>query len=140
MHALKYAAFVFVLTSSFKSNCQTSTKDSVPIIVQQMAAHNIYELSSSVGFTGKLSRQYIHFERLFVLASKEQLLHFARQHPSAVARLYCYQALKKRKIPIPKELGQQMKRDSTKVMTMMGCIADKTSVYSLLDRDVFSSY
>ena len=140
MHALKSTAFAFLLTSTIMVNCQESKIDSVAIIVQQMAMHNIYEISSSVGFTGKLSVQYQHFERLLSIASNDQLLQFAKSHMNPVARLYCYQALRKRKVSVPEDLAQQLKKDNTKVMTMMGCIADRIPVNSLLDRDVFYSY
>ena len=140
MSAFKIAAFVFTTIICSNSFGQQSSADSTAILVQKMAAHNIYELSSSVGFTGKLSTQYQLFERLAVIATNERLLDYATHHLNPVARLYCYQVLRKRNVAIPTALVQQMKKDKSIIMTMLGCMADKTTLGSLADRDVFYSY
>ena len=140
MHALKYAFLSLVLLSSTIGYSQRSETDSVAIYVHKMAAHNIYELSTSVGFAGILSTQYQNFERIVSLASEEQLKQFATYHLNPVARLYCYQALKRRNSNIPENLAKQMKKDNTHVTTIMGCIVNKTTVNALLERDVFYSY
>jgi hypothetical protein len=116
---------------------QFRKKDSLSIITEKMAAHNIYELTYAVGITGAPATQYLLFRRLEALASNEQLLHIARHHLSAVVRLYAYQALRKRNVKIPSQLIVQLKADHTKVTTLRGCIAEEKTAAALVDREIF---
>lgn len=102
----------------------------LPVVVSEMAAHDIYE-SETVGIAAIKSKQFARYQQLVTIATEEQLLALADQHASAVVRLYAYQALRERSITIPTAMQQKFKEDETSVQTLDGCIAQKLPLSKL---------
>jgi hypothetical protein len=104
--------------------------------IQEMADHDLYETSRTVGFAGTVSKQYQRFQQLLSLATERQLVELAAEHKNAVVRLYAFQALKKRKAVIPGGLFEQFMNDRTRVTTLNGCVGDKKTVGDLATQDL----
>ena len=115
---------------------QKPKNDSVAIIVTGIANTNIYEVSSTVGYAGSLSKQYQRFEGLSSLATEQQLLDLASRNENAVVRLYALQALKQKKINIPEVLVEQFNNDRTIVTMLKGCIGNKKTVNELAKQNL----
>lgn len=96
----------------------------LPMVVNGMAAHNVYE-SETVGIANALSKQFQRYQQLLAIATDDQLLSLAKEHNNAVVRLYAFQALRERNITIPISLQQKFKDDETIVPVLEGCIANK---------------
>jgi hypothetical protein len=100
--------------------------------IQEMADHDLYETSRTVGFAGTASKQYQRFQQFLSVATEQQLTELAARHKNAVVRLYAFQALKKKKADIPAGLWEQFINDGTAVSTLNGCIGDKKTVSELV--------
>ncbi len=135
--ALAIAFLIFGWTFGFSQDLKS---DSAVLIIKEMAESDIYEVSYSIGYFGSLSLQYQRFEKLLSLASQQQLIDFATNANNPVARLYCYQALRKKKVDIPVSLKQQFSKDITKVKTLKGCTGEEKSVSSLANEDIFNPF
>ena len=96
----------------------------LPMVVNGMAAHNVYE-SQTIGIANAKSKQFARYQQLVSIATESQLLDLAMDHANAVVRLYAFQALRERSIAIPKSLQQKFKEDETIVEVLEGCIANK---------------
>lgn len=142
MQSYKRVVLVIVLLISGKtfSFFQDLKSDPVVLIIKEMAKINLYEVSYTVGYFGSLSLQYQLFEKLLSLASHQQLIYFATKDSNAVARLYCYQALRQKKGDIPVSLKQQFIKDTTKVKKLKGCIGEERSVSFLANEDIFDPF
>lgn len=132
MQLLKYlvvslTTFLIWQNSGYTQNIHLT---SVVFVVNEMAAHNIYE-SSTVGFSLQKSKQYERFQQLASVATDEQLFDLASNHENGVVRLYAYQALKQRNAAISKQLIEKFKNDKTKVNIFIGCIRDVKSINSI---------
>lgn len=115
---------------SGRLQAQGLTIVALPVVVSEMAAHDIYE-SETVGIANARSKQFARYQQLVSIATDAQLLSLANTHPNAVVRLYAYQALRERNIAIPKALLQKFNEDETLVQTLEGCIANKFPVSKL---------
>ena len=120
---------VFFLMIAFisygqKDNLLTST-------VNEIAKHNIYETTNTVGYAGIVSKQYQRFELLTSLATEEQLTNLATSNKNAIVRLYALQALNRKKIDISSVLKLQFQNDNTIVETLDGGLGDKKSIHLL---------
>jgi hypothetical protein len=132
MQLLKYlvvsvTTFLVWQNSGYTQNIHLT---SVVFVVNEMAAHNIYE-SSTIGFALQKSKQYERFQQMNNIATDDQLIELASNHENGVVRLYAYQALKQRNIVIPKHLTEKFKNDQTRVNIFIGCIRDVKSINSI---------
>ena len=84
---------MFVLTQ-IAAHSENTKIDPIKAIVNEMAAHDIYERSTGVGYAGTASKQLQLFEKLRSLASENELTELAVNNKNAVVRLYALQALK----------------------------------------------
>ena len=119
----------FFLSISFLQ-AQKLNITALPMVVNGMAAHNVYE-SETVGIANAVSKQFQRYLQLIAIATEEQLLDLATNHTNAVVRLYAFQALRERKINIPKGLQQKFKDDETRVNVLEGCIANQFALNKL---------
>lgn len=118
---LLLTGFLFSIGSLFAQGLQIAA---LPMVVNGMAAHNVYE-SETIGIANARSKQFERYQQLISIATKEQLLDLAGEHTNAVVRLYAFQALRERNISIPKSLQQKFKDDETIVPVLEGCVANK---------------
>lgn len=113
---------------------QNQSDDHLKTVIQEMAVHDLYETSRTVGFAGTVSKQYQRFQQLMTLPT-EHLTELAR-HRNAVVRLYAFQALKKKNADIPSILFDRLMNDRTLITTLNGCISDKKMVSELARQDL----
>ena len=118
---LLLTGLLFSIGSLFAQGLQIAA---LPMVVNGMAAHNVYE-SETIGIANARSKQFERYQQLISIATKEQLLDLANEHGNAVVRLYAFQALRERNIAIPKSLQQKFKDDETIVPVLEGCVANK---------------
>ena len=142
MQTFKKAIVMIVLLSATGtlSFGQKQKVDSLAPILKAMAINNVYEVSTTVGYAGSVSKQYLRFEKLLSLATIKQLIDIATNDKNAVVRLYALQALKREKIIISTALIQQFQNDQTIVEVLNGCIGNKKSVNTLAQQDLKSPY
>ncbi|MEO6870025.1 MAG: hypothetical protein ABI168_10290 [Ginsengibacter sp.] len=140
MQVLRKSVFLFTLLimTGVSSFGQRQSEDSLSTVVKAIANNNVYEVSLTVGYAGTISEQLKRFDLLLSLTTNDQLLDIAGHNKNAVVRLYAFQALKRKKIEMPKILIQQFLNDSTIVETLNGCIADKKSVNTLAQQNIKS--
>lgn len=137
MQTIRYY-FLSILFSVFllSVHAQKQADDLLKPVIQEMAGHNLYETSRTVGFAGTVSKQYQRFQQLLTLGTEQQLTELAAQHKNAVVRLYAFQALKKKKAYLSDGLINRFINDGSMVATMNGCIADKEPVSELARRNL----
>ena len=111
------------------------TTNSLPAVLKQIAAANIYEMSLTVGYAGTASQQFYRLQQLLRLALSKELIQIAAHHKNAVVRLYAYGALKQKKEVIPYRLTKKVLKDRTKVKVLYSCEASETTVAVLAVRD-----
>ncbi len=125
---------LFLLALSFTLHCVGFSKpesiysnnDSVKIIADQIANHNIYE-SATIGFAATASTQYKRFNKLLQIATNEELFLLV-QHENGVVRLYALRAIIIKKLKIPFAIREHFLNDKTKVTTLTGCIGNNSTV------------
>ncbi len=110
--------------------------NTVGLVVFEMAQHNIYE-SHTIGYASLKSKQYERFQQLLTMATTEQLLDLANNHHNGVVRLYCFQALKHKKISIPDVLSEQFKNDKSQVNVYRGCVRELKTVSNMATTGFF---
>ena len=120
---------LIALFSISLSHAQNENFEALPMVVFEMAAHNIYE-SETIGIANAKSKQFARYQQLVAKASEEQLLELTA-HTNAVVRLYAYQALRAKGGPIPNDIQQKFKDDTTSVQSMQGCVINKYTVSKL---------
>ncbi len=120
---------LITLFSISLSHAQNENFEALPMVVFEMAAHNVYE-SETIGIANAKSKQFARYQQLVTKASEEQLLELTA-HSNAVVRLYAYQALRAKGGPIPKSLQQKFEADTTSVQSMQGCVINKYPVSKL---------
>ena len=120
---------LIALFSISLSHAQDEKFEALPMVVFEMAAHNVYE-SETIGIANAKSKQFARYQQLVAKASEEQLLELTA-HTNAVVRLYAYQALRAKGISLSKDLQQKFKDDSTSVQSMQGCVINKYPVSKL---------
>lgn len=126
----KHINILFVsFFSFFLSYAQDEKFEALPVVVFEMAAHNVYE-SETIGIANAKSKQFARYQQLVAKASEEQLLQLT-SHSNAVVRLYAYQALRQKGVNIPESLVQKFKADTTSVQSMQGCVINKYPVSKL---------
>lgn len=140
MQVLRESGFLFTLLimTGISSFGQRQSDDSLATVVKAIANNNVYEVSLTVGYAGTVSEQLQRFDLLLSLATSDQLMDIAAHNKNAVVRLYAFQALKRKKIEIPKSLIQQFQNDNTVVEMLNGCVADKKSVNTLAQHNLKS--
>ena len=97
--------FLFQASPAFAQKNSTMLVNN---IINQIANRNVYELSNTIGFSGKPSQQLILLDSLMANSTIENLLNNAQYHTSAVVRLYCYKALLLNSIIMPAFLKKQL--------------------------------
>ena len=121
-HFIKTTFFIFSLQFIIASvSGQQKYNDSLILIISEIENSNIYEMSYTVGYAGTISKQYLRFKQLLQLATGKQLSELAVNHNNAVVRLYAYQALKQKSVPIPENIVVYFTNDHTFVKTLWGC-------------------
>lgn len=128
--------FAVIISLSLTGVSYTTSKyDLVNDIVTDIAKHNIYE-SATIGFAATPSTQHMRLNQLLMLAADNQLIGLTK-HNNAVVRLYALHAIIKRKLPVSSELRDQFYKDFSLVVTLQGCIGNKTTV-SVIGRTILS--
>lgn len=136
MKKLLFGLFLFGLCCStsvkaeFFADKQLQLSDSVVKILKEISKHNIYEYQT-VGIAGTLSKQYKRYEKLEQVATVDELIRISKNYKNAVARLYAFQALKRKGTTISKDLQEQFANDNTEVQTLNGCIGNTSKVQDL---------
>ncbi len=118
-------SILFILPAFIACGQETNLLNST---VTEMARHNIYETSKTIGYANVVSSQYQRFELLIRLATEQELINLAVHNKSAVVRLYALQAIRLKNITIPDKITEQFQKDKTRVETLEGCLGDKRTV------------
>jgi hypothetical protein len=137
IRAKKFFFIILFTTLTSISFGQGRQADSLAKLVTEMARHNVYEASYTVGYGGVVSKQYQRFEALTALATEQQLLFLAEKNKNAVVRIYAFQALK-RKGAIPEQLKVQFSNDKTIVRILSGCFGDDKPLNVLFEQELKS--
>lgn len=124
-----FGLFLIAFFSFSLSHAQNEAFEALPMVVFEMAAHNVYE-SETIGIANAKSKQFARYQQLVAKASEQQLLELT-DHNNAVVRLYAYQALRQKGVSISKSLQQKFKEDATSVQSMQGCVINKYPVSKL---------
>jgi len=120
---------IFIIIISFSLYCTSYSSpnyDLVKEIATEIAKHNIYE-SAIIGFAATQSTQNMRLNQLVMIASDNQLYSLAK-HSNAVVRLYALMAIVTRNLAISPELKDQFYKDRSIVVTLQGCVINKSSV------------
>lgn len=104
-------------------------------MLNEISNHNIYEYKT-VGIAGRLSEQYLRFEKLERVATIGELIHISKNHKNAVVRLYAFQALKCKGILIPKDLQEQFSNDKSEIKTLNGCFGNISKINELSKENI----
>lgn len=134
---LSVSLTVFFLSISFcgKSYAQTAKNNDLRIILEEMAVQNTYEVSSTIGYGGTISKQSILFNRMLHYASSTEMISIATNNKNAVVRLYAFQALKRTNTEIPAALLEKVQKDETIITTVDGCIVNEKKLSDLARQD-----
>lgn len=109
--------------------------DSVNQIATEMAKQKVYE-STIVGFAATPSVQNVRLNKLIQIASDKELYALAK-HKNAVVRLYALRAIISKKLMVSPELKADYLNDKSVVVTLNGCIGNKSSV-NVISKMIFA--
>lgn len=126
---IKNVSFIFCFQFFIAAaSAQQQQHDSLTLIVSEIESSNVYEMSYTVGYAGKVSKQYLRFKQLLQLASVGYLSELAVKHSNTIVRLYAFQALKQKLATIPEDVTKYFTNDNTVVRTLSGCLGGSQTV------------
>ena len=120
---------IIMVTFSQNSYLQTS-KNLIDTITSQIATNNKYE-SQYIGIAGASSKQYLLYQELKNNATKEELVSLLH-HKNPVVRVYSYKALFEKDKNFARQKSKHLQQDTTRFMTLQGCIGGRATVQSFV--------
>jgi hypothetical protein len=135
---------LFCLMNSFnlaspKENATFKTADSDPVkkIVREMARSNVYEISTTIGYSGAPSKLGARYKELLKYASTDQLTELATKNKNAVVRLYAFNALVNKEREVPQAIIDQFRNDKTIITVLNGDTSNKSPVNVIAERCLY---
>jgi hypothetical protein len=118
-------------------NFRRSDGDPIKKIVREIAKSNVYEISTTVGYSGTPSQQAIRYQQLLKSATIAQLTELATTHKNAIVRLYAFCALVNKSRDVPQTVINQFRNDKTIIAVLNGDIAENTPMNIMAERCLY---
>ena len=118
-------------------NLKRADGDPIKKIVREMAKSNVYEISSTVGYSSTPSQQAIRYQELLKSASIAELTELATTNKNAIVRLYAFCALVNKSKDVPQTIIDQFRNDKTIIVVLNGDIAANTPLNSMAERCLY---